>query len=168
MIITHEREARYDADCRYQEEVASARERTQAGTRDGGVTATNGRVSIDAKQGIPCFVGISERTAGSYGLSMQRVVIPPGGKCNPHSHIGSETALYVISGHAETFHGPGLAQRTISGPGDFLYIAPGVPHCAYNLSDTEPVIAITARTDANDQERVEPYDADAYYRQAAA
>ena len=107
-------------------------------------------------------------TLGSYGLSMQRVVIPPGGKCQPHSHIGSETALYVLSGHAVTYHGPGLTQRTDSGPGDFLYIAPGVPHCAYNLSDTEPVIAITARTDANDQERVAPYDIDAYYRQKAA
>src|SRR5215813_2191433 len=113
----------------YQVEIERARERTQGGTSQGGVVAMHGGESIEAKQGIPCFVGVSERLSGSYGLSMQRVIIPPGGKCNPHSHIGSETALYVISGHAVTYHGPGLTQRTVSGPGDFVYIAPGVPHC---------------------------------------
>lgn len=125
---------------------------------DDRVVAVSGGVSIEAKQGIPMFVGVSASTCGARGLAMQRVIIPPGGKCNPHSHIGSETALFVLQGHAETWYGEGLTQRAVTGPGDFLYIAPGVPHCARNLSDTEPVIAITARTDANDQERVQLYD----------
>lgn len=143
---------------RLSEAIENAIRRTGAGHRHGGVVAVQGGVNIEAKQGIGCAVGVSEKTAGSYGLSMQLVTIPPGGKCNPHSHIGSETALYVLSGVAETFYGPGLMQRTVTGPGDFLYIAPDVPHCAYNMSDTEPVIAVTARTDANDQERVQLYD----------
>jgi uncharacterized RmlC-like cupin family protein len=124
----------------------------------GGVVSIQGGTSINAKQGIPCFVGVSESTCGAHGLAMQMVIIPPGGKCVPHLHIGSETALYVLQGQAETVYGPGLSERAITGPGDFLYIAPGVPHCARNLSDTEPVVAITARTDANDQERVEIVD----------
>ena len=145
-------------DAAYDWEIALSRRRTRSGMAKGGVAGTHCDDEIEAKQGIPISVGVSERNTGSFGLSMQRVVIPPGGHCRPHSHIGSETALYVLSGHAVTYHGPGLTQRTESGPGDFLYIAPDVPHCAYNLSDTEPVIAITARTDANDQERVAPYE----------
>jgi uncharacterized RmlC-like cupin family protein len=39
-----------------------------------------------------------------------------------------------------------------------LYIVPDVPHQAHNLSDTEPAIGIVARNDANEQERVVPYD----------
>ena len=31
---------------------------------------------------------------------------------------------------------------------------PGVPHLPYNLSQTEPVTAVIARTDPNDQESV--------------
>jgi uncharacterized RmlC-like cupin family protein len=122
------------------------------------VVSIQGGTSIHAKQGIPCFVGVSESTCGAQGLAMQMVIIPPGGKCVPHLHIGSETALYVLQGKAETVYGPDLSERAITGPGDFLYIAPGVPHCARNLSDTEPVVAITARTDANDQERVQLVD----------
>ena len=127
-------------------------------SRASGIAAVRGGAPIDGKQGIPTFVGVSAATCGSRGLAMQRVIIPPGGKCRPHSHIGSETALYVLSGCAETRYGEGLTERVVTGPGDFLYIPPGVPHCARNLSETEPVIAVTARTDADDQQRVRLYD----------
>jgi uncharacterized RmlC-like cupin family protein len=43
--------------------------------------------------------------------------------------------------------------------GDFLFVPPGVPHQAVNLSDTEPAVAIIARNDANEHERVVPYPA---------
>jgi uncharacterized RmlC-like cupin family protein len=33
-----------------------------------------------------------------------------------------------------------------------------VPHQAFSLSATEPARAIVARNDANEQERVDPYD----------
>ena len=38
--------------------------------------------------------------------------------------------------------------------GDFVYIATDVPHLPYNRSDTEPVMAVIARTDPNEQESV--------------
>ena len=34
---------------------------------------------------------------------------------------------------------------------------PGVPHQAVNLSETEPAVALIARNDAGDAERVVPY-----------
>src|SRR5260221_13662496 len=99
MNAAQEQETLYHKKWDYQAEVAHVRQRTRGGKCKGGVVAMQDGEAIQAKQGIPCFVGVSEKISGSYGLSMQRVIIPPGGKCNPHTHIGSETALYVINGH---------------------------------------------------------------------
>ncbi len=121
------------------------------------VVAIRTGVEIDAKQKIPYFVGISQATAGAKGLSLQLVVIPPGGSAIPHIHQGYETAIYVLSGRVETTYGPGLRESVVSGPGEFLYIAPDVPHQARNLSATEPAVGIVARNDANEQENVIPY-----------
>ena len=40
------------------------------------------------------------------------------------------------------------------GPGDYLYIPADVPHLPYNASETEPCLAVIARTDPNEQESV--------------
>jgi uncharacterized RmlC-like cupin family protein len=45
----------------------------------------------------------------------------------------------------------------ISEAGDFLFIPPGVPHEAINLSATEPARAIVARNDPAEQDNVVPY-----------
>jgi uncharacterized RmlC-like cupin family protein len=130
---------------------------------DPAAATTTGVVSVRAdeatqtKQGIPYFNGVCRRTCGSRGLSMHRVVIPPRGAAAPHIHLEFETAIYVIAGTVETRYGDGLCQSSINGPGDFLYIAPGVPHQPRNLSATEPAVAIVARNDAEEQERVIPY-----------
>jgi uncharacterized RmlC-like cupin family protein len=113
---------------------------------------------IATRQRLPYFVGISEATAGARGLSMHLVVVPPGGHAEPHVHRGYETGIYVLEGRVETRYGPGLRESVINEAGDFLFIPPGVPHQPFNLSDTEPARAIVARNDANEQERVEPYD----------
>ncbi|MCK0507256.1 cupin domain-containing protein [Aromatoleum anaerobium] len=89
---------------------------------------------------------------------MHIVVIPPGGVAQAHSHQDFETAIYVLEGRVETRYGPGLHRSVVSEAGDFLFIPPDVPHQAFNLSSTEPARAIVARNDADEQERVLPYD----------
>ena len=64
----------------------------------------------------------------------------------------------VLEGRVETRYGPGLTESVVSEPGDFLFIPPGVPHQPFNLSATEPARAVVARNDANEAERVVPYD----------
>lgn len=110
------------------------------------------------RQQLPYFVGISGATAGSRGLSMHMVVIPPGGAAKPHRHAEFETAIYLLEGRVETRYGAGLRQSVINEAGDFLFIPPDVPHQAFNLSATEPARAIVARNDPHEQERVVPYD----------
>ena len=113
---------------------------------------------IATRQRLPYFVGISGETAGSRGLSMHLVVIPPSGVAAPHRHRGYETAIYVLEGRVETRFGPGLRERVVSSAGEFLFIPPDVPHQARNLSDTDPARAIVARNDPAEQENVVPYD----------
>jgi len=112
---------------------------------------------VMTKQRLPYFVGVSGVTVGATGLSMHMVVIPPGARADPHAHRGYETAIYVLEGRVETRWGEGLAESVVSGPGEFLFIPPGVPHEAINCSATEPARAIVARNDPAEQDNIVPY-----------
>ncbi|HSN77122.1 MAG TPA: cupin domain-containing protein [Anaerolineae bacterium] len=111
-----------------------------------------------SRQHLPYFVGISHDSAGATAISMNMIVIPPGGAAQPHLHRGYETAIYILEGQVQTFYGPGLRQSTINQAGDFLFIPADVPHQPVNLSSSQPVRAIVARNDANEQESVVLYD----------
>jgi uncharacterized RmlC-like cupin family protein len=100
------------------------------------------------------FEGISSASAGARALCMHLVVIPPGTQTAAHMHAGHETAIYVLSGEAETLYGPDLRERLIARAGDFLHIPAGQPHVARNLSATEPCRVVIARTDPDEQESV--------------
>jgi len=110
------------------------------------------------RQQLPNFVGISGATAGARHLSMNIVIIPPGGAAQPHMHQGYETAIYLMSGRVETRYGPGLRNSVINEAGDFIFIPADVPHQPVNLSATEPAHAVIARSDPNEQESVVIYD----------
>lgn len=115
--------------------------------------------SITSRQGLQQFVGISGANSGARGLSMNRVVIPPGGRAAPHRHVGSESAIYLLAGTVQTFYGTCLEKTVINRAGDFLFIPADVPHMPVNLSRREPAIALVARNDANEQENVIPHAA---------
>ena len=111
--------------------------------------------TIETKQGIPQFVGISGKNAGTKHISMNKVVIPPGKSAKAHIHKGYESVVYIIKGRVKTLYGEGLKKSVINEAGDFLYIPADLPHKPVNLSDTEAAEAIVARTDPNEQESVE-------------
>jgi uncharacterized RmlC-like cupin family protein len=80
--------------------------------------------------------------------------VPPGGRAKAHKHEKHETAIYGISGVAGMYYGERLEHHLTLKPGEFLYIPADMPHLPYNISKTEPTIAIIARTDPNEQESV--------------
>jgi uncharacterized RmlC-like cupin family protein len=123
------------------------------------VQAVRPEQGVMTRQRLPYFIGISGQTVGAQGLAMHMVVIPPGARSEPHLHRGYETGIFVLEGRVETRYGEGLRQSVVSEPGDFLFVPPGVPHQAINLSDTEPARAIVARNDAAEHDKVEPYAA---------
>ncbi|MCG6970170.1 MAG: cupin domain-containing protein [Gammaproteobacteria bacterium] len=112
---------------------------------------------ITTRQKLPYFVGISRQTAGAKSISMNLVVIPPGGIAEAHYHKNFETGIYVLEGEVETRFGEGLEQSVINGPGDFIFIPPNLPHQPINLSHDKPAKAIVVRNDPNEQENVVPY-----------
>ena len=109
------------------------------------------------RQRPPYFVGISGETVGASGMSMHLVTIPPGAKSEPHYHVGYETGIYVLEGKVLTRWGAKLENEVISEAGEFLFIPPGVPHEAINLSTTETARAVVARNHPAEQDQIQPY-----------
>ena len=122
------------------------------------VQALTPGVEVITLQRLPYFTGISGETVGAEGLSMHLVVIPPGARAAPHVHIGYETGIYVLEGKMLTRWGERLENEVVSNAGEFLFVPPGVPHEAVNLSATEVARAVVARNDPAEQDRVEPYE----------
>lgn len=127
-------------------------------TRNAEIITVRPEATTMTRQQLPNFVGISGATVGAKCLSMNMVIIPPGGAAQPHVHQGYETAIYLLSGRVETRYGPGLRKSIINEAGDFIFIPADVPHQPVNLSATEPAQAIVARNDPNEQEHVVVYD----------
>ena len=112
---------------------------------------------VMTKQRLPYFTGISGQTVNATGLCMHLVVIPPGARAEPHIHVGYETAIYVLEGTVCTRWGPALENEVVSHAGDFLFVPPGIPHEAINLSATEAARAVVARNDPAEQDKVLPF-----------
>ncbi len=108
--------------------------------------------------GLPYFLGVSAKTTGAEGLSMNLLIVPPGAKAPAHTHRGFETAGYQISGRARSRWGKRLEHAIETDAGDFFYIAAGVPHTVENLSATEPCTVIIARNQAAEEEPTDLYE----------
>jgi uncharacterized RmlC-like cupin family protein len=89
---------------------------------------------------------------------MNVATIPPGGVAYAHVHVGFEVMLYILSGRVRHEFGHKCERILENGPGDFIFIAPGVPHEVFNMSDTEPVVAVVARSDASEWANIVSYD----------
>jgi uncharacterized RmlC-like cupin family protein len=107
--------------------------------------------------GIRYKPGLSAKNVGSRQLSMNVATIPPGGVAYAHIHVGFEVMLYILQGRVRHEYGDGLKKSVDNGPGDFIYIEPGVPHEVVNLSPTDEVVAVVARSDATEWENIAPY-----------
>jgi uncharacterized RmlC-like cupin family protein len=118
------------------------------------------RASGDCRQwnGIRYKLGMSGKNVGAKALSMNVATIPPGGVAAAHIHDGFEVMLYILEGRVRHEYGDGLRKSVENAAGDFIFIEPGVPHEVFNMSDTDPVVAVVARSDASEWDRIIPYD----------
>ena len=105
------------------------------------------------KQGLDYFAGVSAESAGSRGICMHMLVMPPGAEAKPHYHAAHETAIFMLEGTTKLRHGPNLEHLDEVHEGDYVYIPAGVPHQPFNDSGAV-ARAIIARTDPNEQESV--------------
>ena len=114
--------------------------------------------------GIKYKAGLSAKNTGAQKLSMNVATVAPGAIAYAHIHDGFELMLYILQGKVRHIYGPDLEHTIDNQAGDFIYIEPGIPHEVYNLSDTEPVVAVVARSDASEWENIIPHPSDARTR----
>lgn len=123
-----------------------------------GIFVIRGGTNCRSWNNIQYKAGMSARNVGANRLSMNVATIPPGGVAFAHIHVGFELMLYILQGRVRHEYGPGLQKSIENEAGDFIFIEPDVPHEVFNLSDTEPVVAVVARSDASEWENIVPYD----------
>ena len=123
-----------------------------------GILVVRGSGTHRAWNNIRYKTGLSAKNVGARKLSMNVATIPPGGVAYAHVHVDFEVMLYILEGRVRHEYGPNLRHGVENGPGDFIFIEPGVPHEVFNLSDTEPVVAVVARSDAGEWENIVSYD----------
>lgn len=122
-----------------------------------GILTIRGAGNVRSWNNIQYKPGMSAKNVGSTKLSMNVATIPPGGVAYAHIHVGFELMLYILEGRVRHEYGEGLKEVLENQAGDFIYIEPGVPHEVFNMSDTEPVVAVVARSDASEWENIVPY-----------
>ena len=123
-----------------------------------GIFVIRGSPVARSWNGIQYKVGMSSKNVPAKQLSMNVAVVPPGAVAFSHVHVGFEVMLYILEGRVRHEYGDGLKRSVENGAGDFIYIEPGVPHEVFNLSDTEPVVAVVARSDADEWAHIVGYD----------
>lgn len=123
-----------------------------------GISCIRGGENCRDWNGIHYQLGMSAKNVGSKALSMNVATVPPKGVAYAHIHDGFEVMLYILHGRVRHEYGPGLKYSVENQAGDFIYIEPGIPHEVFNISDTEPVVAVVARSSADEWDKIIPYD----------
>jgi len=121
-----------------------------------------------AWNGIRYKTGLSGKNVGAQNLSMNVATVPPGAIAYAHIHVGFEVMLFILQGRVRHEYGEDLKYAVEHQAGDFIYIEPGIPHEVFNLSDTEPVVAVVARSAADEWDKIVNYPSQYRDRDLAA
>jgi uncharacterized RmlC-like cupin family protein len=104
-----------------------------------------GELSGDTGQtsGMTRREAISGKSAGSEKLWMVQTHVAPGVNSGDHHHGEAETAIYVVSGTPAFVFADGDKEvRVQTGPGDYIFVPPYVPHREENPGEEEAVVVI--------------------------
>jgi uncharacterized RmlC-like cupin family protein len=114
------------------------------------VVVKGGAASLETTQtpGSMRFEGIGPSTDAN-AIWMGRVRNGPGEWSLPHHHGEAETAGYVLSGRGRIYYGRDYREFVDLEAGDMVFVPPFVPHIEGNLSETEPLEFLTARSPRN-------------------
>ena len=97
--------------------------------------------------GMQRVAAVSHELAGSQGIWAGITVVAPNTASGIHHHGEIETIIYVVSGHPVfVFLEDGDERRIETGPGDYVYVPPWVPHREENPSPDEEAVVVLART----------------------
>ncbi|GAB2842959.1 hypothetical protein GCM10022221_47770 [Actinocorallia aurea] len=99
-------------------------------------------------EGMRRTEALSGTTVGSDRLWMGQTLVLPSASSGNHHHGASETGIYVVSGRPEFVFRDESGQevRLRTGPGDYVYVPPWVPHREENPDPDEEALVVIART----------------------
>jgi uncharacterized RmlC-like cupin family protein len=123
-----------------------------------GISVIRGGGKARGWNNIVYKTGLSAKNVNAKELSMNVATIPPGGVAYAHIHVDFEVMLYILKGKVRHEYGPGCRTVVENEAGDFIFIEPGIPHEVFNMSDTEEVVAVVARSSANEWDNIVNYD----------
>lgn len=123
-----------------------------------GIHVIRGSDDVRGWNGIRYAAGLSAKNVPARHLSMNVARIPPGGVAHAHVHVGFEVMLFIMQGTVRHEYGDHLRQSIVNTAGDLIFIEPGVPHEVFNVSTTEPVVAVVARSDSSEWSHIVVYD----------
>ena len=102
--------------------------------------------------GMRRFAAVSGSRVGSERMWMGQTHVAPATASADHHHGASETAIYVVSGHPEFVFleggpdgGPSEV-RLRTGPGDYVFVPPFVPHREENPDPEQEAVVVIARS----------------------
>lgn len=122
-----------------------------------GIAVIRGGGNRRSWNNIQYKTGLSGKNVAAKQLSMNVATIPPGGVAYAHIHVDFEVMLYILEGRVRHEYGPELEFSVENEAGDFIFIEPGVPHEVFNMSETEEVVAVVARSSAAEWDNIIPF-----------
>ena len=112
-----------------------------------------GQLRSDTAQtsGMRRVEAISGSTVGSVNLWMGETHVAGATASGNHHHAQSETAIYVVSGRPRFVflegEGEAAVERVLeTGPGDYVFVPPWVPHREENPDPEQVAVVVIART----------------------
>lgn len=97
--------------------------------------------------GMRRYEAISGVRTGSRKIWMGESHVAPGMISADHHHGEAETGIYVVGGHPVfVFLEEDVERRVETGPGDYVYVPPYVPHREENPSPDEEAVVVLARS----------------------
>ena len=101
--------------------------------------------------GMKRLEAISGQTVGARNLWMGQTHVPASTSSANHHHGPSETAIYVVSGNPafvflDVDGDEPLERRIETGPGDYVFVPPFVPHREENPDPRTEALVVIART----------------------
>ena len=115
------------------------------------VVTRGGRENADTADsgGAVRVSGVSIQHTPATRLWFGKVHNDPGYRSVTHHHGEAETGGYVLSGRGRIYFGERFEDYVDLETGDWVFVPPFMPHVECNVSRTEPLTWLTARTPEN-------------------
>lgn len=93
--------------------------------------------------------GVSAQHTPATRIWFGKVSNEPGFRSLPHHHGEAETGGYVLTGSARIYFGENYSDFLDLQQGDFVFVPPFMHHVEANMSTSEELVWLTARTPEN-------------------